>query len=70
MEYRFFADDTMLFSMVKDPDSANDLNHDLDVINKWAYQLNFYFLVKTMLRTIHKLFPMELLLQKWKNKNI
>ena len=30
---KFFADDTMLFSIVKDPvTSANDLNHDLDMI--------------------------------------
>ena len=30
---KFFADDTMLFSLVKDPvTSANDLNHDLDMI--------------------------------------
>ena len=30
---KFFADDTMLFSIVKYPEiSANDLNHDLDVI--------------------------------------
>ena len=31
---KFFADDTMLFSVVKDPVlSADDLNHDLDIIN-------------------------------------
>ena len=36
---KFFADDTMLFSSVKDPDiSALDLNHDLDIIRKWAVQ--------------------------------
>ena len=36
---KFFADDTMLFSIVKNPDiSANDLNHDLDIINQWAHQ--------------------------------
>ena len=35
----FFADDTMLFSIVKDAVvSANDLNHDLDLIYRWAYQ--------------------------------
>ena len=33
----FFADDTMLFSVVHDPNqSAADLNHDLNVINQWA----------------------------------
>ena len=36
-----FADDTMLFSIVNDTHiSASELNHDLDVINKWAYQGN------------------------------
>ena len=33
---KFFA---MLFSVIKDPQlSASDLNHDLEVINQWAYQ--------------------------------
>ena len=32
---KFFADDTMLFSIVKDPAiSANNLNHDLDIIQQ------------------------------------
>ena len=32
---KFFADDTMLFSVIKDPlTSANDLNHDLGIINQ------------------------------------
>ncbi len=36
---KFFADDTSLFSIVKDPKvSADDLNHDLELISKWAYQ--------------------------------
>ena len=34
---KFFADNTMLFSLVKDPvTSANNLNHDLDMIYQWA----------------------------------
>ena len=34
---KFFADDTMLFSTVKDPAiSANDLNHDLNTIHQWG----------------------------------
>ena len=41
---KFFADDTMLFSVVKDPiASANDLNSDLEVINQWAYQWKMQF---------------------------
>ena len=41
---KFFADDTMLFSIVKDPKiSADDLNHDLDLISRWAYQWKMVF---------------------------
>ena len=41
---KFFADGTMLFSIVKDPlITANDLNHDLDLITKWAYQWKLEF---------------------------
>ena len=40
----FFADDTTLFSIVKDPNMyANDLNHDLDIINRWAHQWKLEF---------------------------
>ena len=35
----FFADDTMLYSIVRDPElSANELNHDIDIIHKWAHR--------------------------------
>ena len=41
---KFFADDTMLFSIVKDPGtSAYELNHDLDIIHKWAHQWKLEF---------------------------
>ena len=41
---KFFADDTMLFSIVKDPKvSANDLNHDLEIIYQWAHQWKMEF---------------------------
>ena len=41
---KFFADDTMLFSIVKNPvTSANDLNHDLDMIYQWAHQWKMEF---------------------------
>ena len=40
----FFADDTMLFAVIKDPQlSASDLNHDLEVINQWAHQWKMAF---------------------------
>ena len=41
---KLFADDTMLFSIVKDlVISANDLNHDLDIIYQWANQWKMEF---------------------------
>ena len=41
---KFFADDTMLFSIVKDPViSANDLNHDLNIMRQWAHQWKMEF---------------------------
>ena len=40
----FFADDAMLFSIVKDPTiSASDLNHDLNIIYQWAHQWKMEF---------------------------
>ena len=41
---KFFADDSMLFSIVKDPViSADDLNHDLNIIYQWAHQWKMEF---------------------------
>ena len=41
---KLFADDTMLFSIVKNPEiSANELNRDLDVIRMWAHQWKLEF---------------------------
>ena len=41
---KFFADDMMLFSIVKDTEiSADNLNHDLDIIQQWAYQWKMEF---------------------------
>ena len=41
---KFFADDTMLFSIVKDPTtSADELNHDLQNITEWARQWKLEF---------------------------
>ena len=41
---KLFADDTMLFSTLKDPViSSNDLNHDLDIICHWPHQWKMEF---------------------------
>ena len=41
---KFFADDTMLYSIVKDPSvSADELNHDLETISVWAHQWKMEF---------------------------
>ena len=58
---KFFADDTMLFSIVKVPViSANDSNHGLNIVHRWAHQwkmislskLRFYFLVRNLVHII------------------
>ena len=41
---KFFADDTSLFSVVRDPQiTAEELNHDLSLINQWANQWKMTF---------------------------
>ena len=41
---KFFADDTSLFSIVRDPTtSACELNHDLKLISQWAHQWKMSF---------------------------
>ena len=41
---KFFADDISLFSIASDPKlSANELNHDLKLIEKWAFQWEMRF---------------------------
>ena len=43
-DVKFFAGDTMLFSMIKDPTtSADELNHDLQTISEWAHQWKLEF---------------------------
>ena len=43
-QIKFFADDTSLYSVVKDPEKyARELNHDLEVINNWAKQWKMSF---------------------------
>ena len=41
---KFFADDTSIYSIVHNPVlSAEELNHDLELINKWAHQWKMSF---------------------------
>ena len=41
---KFYADDTMLYSIVQNAaTSADDLNHDLELIRDWAYQWKMEF---------------------------
>ena len=43
-QIKFFADDTSLYSVVKDPIiSAAELQHDLDIISEWANQWKMSF---------------------------
>ena len=57
---KFFADDSMLFSIVHDPNlSAHDLNHDLDKITKWAYQWKMSFNPESIKQAIEVLFSQK-----------
>ena len=41
---KLFADDTSLFTVVKDSNTAaNDMNHDLESISQWAYDWKMSF---------------------------
>ena len=54
---KFFADDTMLFSIVNNPTiSAEELNHDLKVICDWAYQWKMSFNPEPTKQAIEVLF--------------
>ena len=57
---KFFADDTMIFSVVQDPVlSATELNHDLNQINKCAYQWKMAFNPDPTKQTVEVLFFTE-----------
>ena len=54
---KFFADDTMLYSIVRDPRySASELNHDLQLISDWAYQWKMSFNPEPKKQAIEVLF--------------
>ena len=58
---KFFADDTMLFSIVHDPNTtASELNHDLETISKWAYQWKLSFNPEQAKQAIEVLFSHKL----------
>ena len=41
---KLFADDTSLFTVVRDPNAAaNDMNHDLELIRQWAHDWKMSF---------------------------
>ena len=43
-QIKFFAGDTSLFSVVRNPEiSTEELNHDLGLINNWAFQWKMSF---------------------------
>ena len=57
---KFFADDTMLYSVVHDPNvSANELNHDLKLINDWAYQWKMSFNPDVNKQAVEELFSQK-----------
>ena len=54
---KFFADDSMLFSIVHDPaTTAAELKHNLDIITKWAHQWKMSFNPEPTKQAIEVLF--------------
>ena len=59
---KLFADDTSLFTVVRDPNAAaNDMNHDLELIGQWAHDWKMSFNPDTQKQAV------ELLLSKKRN---
>ena len=83
-DVRIFADDTSLFVVVDDPITSYEiLNHDLKLIEKWAYQwkmsfnpdknkppIEILFSTKNVKPNHPPYFSMELWLIQWMNTNI
>ena len=54
---KFFADDTSLFSIVKNPDaSAHELNHGLNLISQWTHQWKMSFNPDPSKQSVHVVF--------------
>ena len=57
---KFFADDTMLFSVVHDPNiTATELNLDLEVISEWAHQWKMSFNPEPTKQAVEVLFSQK-----------
>ena len=57
---KFFADDTMIYSIIRDlVISASDLNHDLEKINKWVYQWKMAFNPEPNKKAVEVLFSQK-----------
>ena len=57
---KLYADDTSLFSVIRDVDtSVNELNHDLCLINKWAFQWKMSFKPDPSKRTQEIIFSIK-----------
>ena len=58
---KFFADDTMVYSIVQNPlQTAADLNHDLDLISKWTFQWKMSFNHEPSKQAVELLFQIKL----------
>ena len=59
---KLFADDTSIFSIVKDPTkSSNELNSDLKIIINWAFQCKISFNPDPLKQPIEVHFPKNLI---------
>ena len=59
-EVKLFADDTMIYSVVDNPlEATNELNHDLNLISKWAYKWKMSFNPDPTKQAVHMLFSQK-----------
>ena len=59
-QVNFFADDTMIYSVVHNPTlTASVLNHDLEIISQWAHQWKMSFNPEPSKQTVEILFSQK-----------
>ena len=57
MQSKLFADDTSLFTIVQDSNTAaSDMNHDLELVRKWAHNWRMSFNPDPMKHAVELIF--------------
>ena len=57
---KLFADDTSLFTVVQEPNAvAEDMNHELELISKWAHDWRMSFQCRSAQQAVELLFSKQ-----------